>query len=81
MNEILQHPAIAAIVAYWLFSALVGGMPPPTDKSSSGYVWLHGSLHILAGNVTAAMQSKFPNLPAGSTVTQTTAQQTTVETK
>ena len=66
MNLILKHPAVAAIVAYWTFSAVVGGMPSPTASSSQGYVWAHNSLHILAGNMTAVMQSKFPNLPAGS---------------
>ena len=81
MNLILTHPAIAGIAAYWIFSALVGGMPPVTDKSSTGYAWFYNSMHILAGNVTAAIQSKYPNLPAGSTATTTSVQQTTVETK
>lgn len=70
MNLITQHPAIVGIAAYWCFSALVGGMPQTDDKSSSGYVWLYNSLHILAGNLTAAVQSKYPNLPAGSTLDQ-----------
>ena len=81
MNLLLAHPAIDAIAAFWAFSAFVGGMPAPTDKSGSGYVWFYNSMHILAGNLTSAMQSKFPNLPSGSTVTQTSASQTTDETK
>ena len=84
MNLLEQHPAITAIVAYWVFSSVVGGMPAPTASSSASYVWLHDSLHILAGNVTTAFQARFPqlpiNVPPGSTVQQTTNQKTTVVT-
>lgn len=80
MHSILAHPAIAAIAAYWAFSAFVGGMPTTTDKSSAGYVWFYNSLHILAGNLTAAVQSKYPQLPSGSTVNQKTVQETTLRT-
>jgi hypothetical protein len=59
MNFILAHPAVFSIAAYWIFSALVGGMPFPKESSSSGYTWAYNSLHILAGNVTAVMTSKF----------------------
>lgn len=77
------HPAILAITAYWAFSALVGGMPVPTDKSSSGYTWAYNSLHILAGNVAAAMASKYPqlsNLPPGSVQVTTTQEKTVTAT-
>lgn len=78
MDIITQHPALFAIAAYWAFSALVGGMPPPDDNSSKGYTWLHGSLHILAGNLSAAVAQKYPNLPNGGTLQVTdTHQQTT----
>lgn len=79
MNLITQHPALVGIAAYWLFSALVGGMPAPSPQSSSGYQWLYSSLHILAGNLTAAVASKYPNLPAGvSQVAETTQHTTTI---
>lgn len=79
MNIILEHPAIAAIAAYWGFSAFVGGMPSPTDKSSAGYVWLHNSLHILAGNLSAAVAQKYPNLPQRAVIHQDTVQRTTID--
>lgn len=60
---ITAHPAVFAIAAYWIFSALVGGMPTPTAASSSGYQWLYNSLHILAGNLSAAVAAKYPQLP------------------
>ena len=84
MIEILtQHPAASAILAYWLFSALVGGMPDPDAKSSAGYVWLHNSLHILAGNISNAMSARYPALtvPAGSAVEHRETHTTTVVTK
>lgn len=77
---IAAHPAVFAVAAYWVFSSLVGGMPVPTPASGPGYVWAYNSLHLLAGNVTAAISSKYPqlaNLPAG-TVQVTTTQEKTV---
>lgn len=64
------HPAIFGIALYWIFSAMVGGMPPITTASSAGYQWLYSSLHIIAGNLTAAVAQKFPELPAGAKLTQ-----------
>lgn len=84
MNLITEHPAVCAIAAYWVFSAIIGGMPEPTPDSSAGYIWLHSSLHILSGNLATAMQTRFPsipiNVPPGSTVQQTTTQKTNVTT-
>ncbi|SEB40502.1 hypothetical protein [Terriglobus roseus] len=64
------HPAALAILCYWLFSAIVGGMPDPDAKSGPGYRWVHNSLHILAGNLTTAVQAKYPEMaiPAGSSM-------------
>lgn len=80
MNLIHQHPAVFGVAAYWLFSAIIGGMPDPTSQSSVGYIWMHRSFHFLAGNIAAAVQSKFPNLPPGTTVEQTVVQKTTSST-
>ena len=78
MDLITQHPAICAIASYWIFSALVGGMPPPDEISSAGYTWLHDSLHILAGNLSAAVAAKYPQLPPGAVqVTEATQKTTT----
>lgn len=82
---IVQHPAVFAIAIYWLFSAIVGGMPAPTATSSAGYVWLHNSLHILAGNLSAAVAAKYPQLPnvqltPGSVQITDTQQKTIVQT-
>lgn len=79
MDIIGQHPAIFAIAAYWAFSALVGGMPPPDDKSSMSYTWIYNSLHLLAGNIAAAVVSKYPNLPGGGTLQVTETNQKTTK--
>ena len=62
------HPAMFSIVGYFIFSAVVGGMPDPGPTSGSGYKWLHNSLHILAGNISQAVSAKYPaiSVPAGS---------------
>lgn len=80
MNLIFEHPAIAAIAIYWAFSAFVGGMPVPKDSSSSAYTWLYNSLHILAGNLSAAVAQKYPSLPSGTVLRQDAVQRTTIET-
>ena len=71
------HPAIDAIAAYWIYSAVVGGMPAPDANSSKFYIWIHNSLHILAGNLSAAVAAKYPNLPTGGTVAQEHTEKTT----
>jgi hypothetical protein len=51
------------IALYFLFSAVVGGMPDPIVASPFLYLWCYRSAHILAGNLQVAIQSKFPTLP------------------
>jgi hypothetical protein len=50
------------VFAYWLFSAFVGGMPAPTEESSTAYKWAFQSLNILASNLTRAFTDKIPGL-------------------
>lgn len=51
------------MVAFWLFSALVSGMPPTTTASGLGYVWLYNSLHILSSNLDTLFQKRLPAAP------------------
>lgn len=78
MNILHEHPTLVVIGAYFVFSAFVGSMPQPPANSGMGYVWLYGFLHILAGNIAEAFKKRYPNLPQGTTVQQTT--QTTIQT-
>lgn len=84
MNELTQHPALTAIVAFWCFSAFVGGMPDQSEIPSVYYGWLYRSLHILSGDLKNAVASRFPNaitVPAGSDVQHTASETTTIITK
>jgi hypothetical protein len=48
---IREHPTIATLAGYMLFSNLVGALPSPDDKSSKGYRFLFAFLHGLAANL------------------------------
>lgn len=49
------------IFSYWIFSAVVGGMPTPKVNSSEAYIWAFRSLHIFSGNLSrAAVALKVP---------------------
>lgn len=64
----MDHYWILIVAGYWVFSAIVGGMPEPHDHSKFAYRWLFKSLHILAGNMTTAMARYYPqgSVPADS---------------
>ena len=50
--------ATQAIVGYFIFSAIVSGMPEPTSASSVGYRWAFGSLHVLVGDLSQWIGSR-----------------------
>lgn len=63
MEELLAHPKVIleVLVAYWLFSAVVSGMPdPPAD--SFWYKWAYATLHTFAGNLKQFADSKTQSL-------------------
>lgn len=45
-------------VGWYIFSALVSGMPEPTQSSSPWYIWAYRSFHILAASGTSFFQNK-----------------------
>lgn len=67
-----EHPVIVTAAAYYVFSAIIGGMPTPLPNSSSGYKWAYNSLHLLAGNITEAFKKRYPDLPNGSSFQEET---------
>jgi hypothetical protein len=75
-----QYPFVftgIAIALYWVFSAVVSGMPQPGPNSSTAYVWAYTSLHVLAANIDKfAAQKGIP----GATVTTSSATVTSVTT-
>lgn len=46
--------------AYFIFSAIVSGMPDPTPTSPLVYKWAYHSLHILAGDLSHIIGSRQP---------------------
>ncbi len=78
----MNEHTLFVLLGYWVFSAIVGGMPMPTSTSSQAYTWAHDSLQILAGNLSNAIAVRYPalNVPAGSAVEHRETQTTTVVT-
>ena len=61
LSHFFQAHAIAVcILGYWIFSAVIGGMPPPSPADTRAYHWTFKSLHILAGDVGTAFTNRFP---------------------
>jgi hypothetical protein len=57
------HPTLSTLGAYYVFSAIVSGMPDPDTTSSKGYLWLFKTLHLLAADWGAGLSSKLPPPP------------------
>ena len=60
---LVEHQTVVVLVAYYIFGALVGGMPAPTATSSTTYKWAFGSLNILASNISRAKSTTLENSP------------------
>ncbi len=62
MNWFIQlytnHPTVAPLVSYMLFSAAVGAMPAPLSGSGLFYIWLFKFLNTFASNFARAFSSK-----------------------
>jgi hypothetical protein len=52
MNNWIASHAVALIAGFYLFSALVSGMPSPEAASGLIYRWVYASLHVLAGDLS-----------------------------
>lgn len=51
MFEYLNAHGIILVIAYYVFNAIISGMPEPSPTSSQGYLWTYRSLHTLSGNL------------------------------
>lgn len=56
----LQTHGLDALLAYFIFSAIVSGMPEPDATAGVGYRWAYHSLHILAGDLSQMIGSRIP---------------------
>lgn len=56
----LHKHVIAALVIYYVFSAIVSGLPKPLPNERL-YQFIFVTLHTLAGSLGRAMASFYPN--------------------
>ena len=66
-----NHPTVAPLITYMLFSAAVGAMPAPPANSGMFYVWLFKFLNTFASNFARAFSSKLGGGTNGSTQVRT----------
>ncbi|MGH9535477.1 MAG: hypothetical protein ACRD2E_11535 [Terriglobales bacterium] len=53
----MNHYEIA-LIGYFVFSAIVSGMPEPDEKSGTGYLWAYRTLHVLSGDFSQWIASR-----------------------
>lgn len=53
-----HSPWFFVFIGWYVFSALVSGMPEPTHDSSPWYIWAYRSFHILSASGTSFFQNK-----------------------
>ena len=59
MFNFIQTHGADALILFYVFSAIVSGMPEPTaDKSNTVYVWAYHTLHTLAGDLSRYIGSR-----------------------
>lgn len=54
----LESHALVVVLVYYVFNAIVSGMPEPLPNGNLGYLWAYRSLHTLAGNFDKIAKSK-----------------------
>lgn len=53
-----HSPWFFVFIGWYVFSAMVSGMPEPTADSSPWYIWAYRSFHILSASGTSFFQNK-----------------------
>jgi hypothetical protein len=51
MTTWVDAHGVGILIGWYVFSAVVSGMPAPATASSAAYRWLYHSLHLLAGDL------------------------------
>lgn len=65
----IEAHGIECLIAYYVFSAVSGGMPTPGDASGVAYRWIFSSLGILNGNLARLIATQFPASKIGQSLT------------
>jgi len=63
MQFLQDHNTLFTLVGYYIFSAVVGGMPAPTAQSSTTYQWAFATFNILASNIARARNTAVESSP------------------
>ena len=58
-----HHLALWLLLAWWLLSAVIDGMPEPTPSCSRRYLWTYRTCHVFAANVYRALRARYPGVP------------------
>lgn len=61
----IETHGIEALIFYYIFAAVTGGMPTPLPTSGMFYQWAFRSLNILNANVARLVATQLPNSKAG----------------
>lgn len=56
----LEHHGVEALVLYYVFNAITGGMPTPADSAGVIYRWAFSSFQILNGSIARLVATQFP---------------------
>lgn len=55
----IETHGIETLIIYYVFAAITGGMPTPSDVSSVGYRWLFSSFSILNASLARLVATQF----------------------
>lgn len=48
-----------SLLIYFLFSAITGGMPTPSDNSGIAYRWIFSTFSLLSGSIARLVATQF----------------------
>lgn len=60
VTSIHAHPAGWTLGAYFLFSNAISAMPSPANTSGGFYRWLFDFSHLMAGNISRIIATRYP---------------------
>lgn len=63
MGLIHYHPALAALIAYYILSAAISALPSPTADSSKFYQWFFKFSNGIAANISRAYSTAIESSP------------------
>lgn len=61
----IESHGIECLFMYYIFAAISGGMPTPSDTASLGYRWMFSSLNILNASIARFVATQAPSSKIG----------------